>query len=257
MTSSDIWYYATPDGEFGPFNLEAMRGRLEALPDVRNVFVWRQGFPDWKRAGSVPEFMADIIVPPRLDIVPPRKDAVAAFARTHYRTLEVVNRLGSAFVFFIVPFFVVRNILVCSWCDQTIILREIPAFNAMLTQDPSMICGFCLVELFCILYITFRVIFCAVFHRQIVDALVNRCKARGHTPVSAVVKMTVIIVFIFIGGLAAMIFSTPNSLHSYSIRTSGLERLEMVFIMFIFLYCYVITELCVYIIYIYQGKLKQ
>jgi hypothetical protein len=175
------------------------------------------------------------------------KDTVS---RDQYRALEVVNRFGSVFVMGILPFLIARHILVWSWCDGSFILPKIPAFNIMLTQDPSVIYGFCLVELFCGLYIPFRIIFCSVYHRQIVDALVNRCDSLGHTPVRAVLKMTAALLFIFIGGLGIMIFATPRSIRSF-----GLERLEIPLIMFIFAYCYMIPEICVYIIYVYQGRL--
>jgi hypothetical protein len=76
----------------------------------------------------------------------------------------------------------------------------------MLTQDASVIYGFLFGGVVVQLVYPISNHFCVVYHRQIVDALVNRCKALGHTPVRAVLKLTVALLFIFIGVLAAMVF---------------------------------------------------
>jgi hypothetical protein len=133
-------------------------------------------------------------------------------SRAQYGTFEVVNRFGSVFVFAILPFLILRHILVCSWCDRSFILREIPVFNVMLMQDASIISGLCLVELLCSLYIPFRVIFCGVHHRQIVDATLERCKKLGKKPLNAFFKAIAAVIFLFVGGLSAMYLSTPNSI---------------------------------------------
>jgi hypothetical protein len=165
------------------------------------------------------------------------EDTVGAFARAHYGTLEVVNRLGTAFALFILPFFIVRHILVCSWCDRSFVLREIPAFDAILTQDASIIHGFCMVELFCGLYLLFRIIFRSTCHQQIMDKqirILNRYRMKyGETRVSGMLKVIVVCCIVLIAGLVAMVASTPNSIRSF-----GLEKSEM---MFFFLLLHIVS----------------
>jgi hypothetical protein len=43
-----------------------MKDALPAVPNAKDVLVWRDGFSDWTRAGDVPELRARTIVPPPL-----------------------------------------------------------------------------------------------------------------------------------------------------------------------------------------------
>jgi uncharacterized membrane protein YhaH (DUF805 family) len=52
---SDRWYYADQGQQLGPVDIEQLKAALLKIPDAQDVFVWRQGFADWKRAGDVPE----------------------------------------------------------------------------------------------------------------------------------------------------------------------------------------------------------
>jgi hypothetical protein len=48
-----------------------LRDKLAKMPDARDVLVWSNEFPDWKRAADVPEFRKQILLPPPLpDHVP-------------------------------------------------------------------------------------------------------------------------------------------------------------------------------------------
>jgi hypothetical protein len=50
---SDVWYYADQGGRSGPVTLQGLKDALALVPDPESVFVWREGFPYWKRAGDV------------------------------------------------------------------------------------------------------------------------------------------------------------------------------------------------------------
>ena len=52
---SDIWYYAHLNKQVGPIDAQQLRTALAGIPNAGEVFVWREGFADWKRAGEVPE----------------------------------------------------------------------------------------------------------------------------------------------------------------------------------------------------------
>jgi hypothetical protein len=63
---SDIWYYADERGQIGPLTLQQLRETLATLSNAKDVLVWCDGFPDWKRAGDVSELRAQTVVPPPL-----------------------------------------------------------------------------------------------------------------------------------------------------------------------------------------------
>ncbi|HWM47841.1 MAG TPA: DUF4339 domain-containing protein [Xanthobacteraceae bacterium] len=49
---SDSWYYVERGETKGPVSLDELRRYLGALSDWRAVLVWKEGFEDWKAAGS-------------------------------------------------------------------------------------------------------------------------------------------------------------------------------------------------------------
>jgi uncharacterized membrane protein YhaH (DUF805 family) len=59
---SDIWYYATRNGRTGPIGTQQLQAALASL-NTDDVFVWREGFADWKRVVDVPELGARISAP--------------------------------------------------------------------------------------------------------------------------------------------------------------------------------------------------
>jgi hypothetical protein len=63
---ADVWYYADKNGPVGPFTLKDLKGTLATIPNARDFLVWRDGFKDWQRVGSVREVFAEAIVPPPL-----------------------------------------------------------------------------------------------------------------------------------------------------------------------------------------------
>ena len=61
---SDTWYYAVHGDRTGPVTFQQLRDALARLPNTGDVLVWRDGFPDWKRVGDVPELRSQAAAPP-------------------------------------------------------------------------------------------------------------------------------------------------------------------------------------------------
>jgi hypothetical protein len=53
---SDGWYSLGSAGHIGPLSLQELKKTLAAFRNARDVLVWREGLPAWKRAGDFPEF---------------------------------------------------------------------------------------------------------------------------------------------------------------------------------------------------------
>jgi GYF domain 2 len=49
------WYCAYNGEEYGPLSLPVLREKLQGF-DLTKIYVWREGFEDWKRADEVDEF---------------------------------------------------------------------------------------------------------------------------------------------------------------------------------------------------------
>ena len=56
---SDVWYYADQSGHLGPFSFRQLKETLSTVPDLPDVLVWCDKFPDWKRARDIPELWAE------------------------------------------------------------------------------------------------------------------------------------------------------------------------------------------------------
>src|SRR5882757_7418806 len=70
-----LWYYARNDQRFGPVE-EAELRRLAAAGQISPTdLVWRQDFPDWRRAGEV-----EALFPPAARMAMPPPPPPAAFA---------------------------------------------------------------------------------------------------------------------------------------------------------------------------------
>src|SRR5262245_31116001 len=61
---SDTWYYADQGKRSGPVSLQDLRNALARMPNAPEVLVWRDGFPDWKKAGDIPELRPAGMAPP-------------------------------------------------------------------------------------------------------------------------------------------------------------------------------------------------
>jgi hypothetical protein len=61
----EMWWCVQSGRQDGPMSLDALKDKLRDV-DTREVFVWRDGFEDWKRVEDVPEVM-----PPRPKPPPP------------------------------------------------------------------------------------------------------------------------------------------------------------------------------------------
>jgi GYF domain 2 len=65
---ADVWYCSDNKKTLGPFTLLQLKAALPRIPNAQDILVWRDGFKNWQRAGSVPELFAEAIVPPSLPI---------------------------------------------------------------------------------------------------------------------------------------------------------------------------------------------
>ncbi|MBI3699277.1 MAG: restriction endonuclease [Afipia sp.] len=54
-SSEKSWYYDDGMGQVGPLNYSDLRETLSTIENFSDVLVWCSQFPDWKRAGDVPE----------------------------------------------------------------------------------------------------------------------------------------------------------------------------------------------------------
>jgi GYF domain 2 len=61
---SDGWYYLGREGHIGPLGLQELKRTLATFRNAKDVLVWHEGFPGWKRAGDVPELRARASLPP-------------------------------------------------------------------------------------------------------------------------------------------------------------------------------------------------
>jgi GYF domain 2 len=66
----DVWYYADPSGQFGPYSLQQLKDEVAGLR-CDNFYVWRDGMADWQRGSAVPE-LADADEKPGLVSIPGR-----------------------------------------------------------------------------------------------------------------------------------------------------------------------------------------
>lgn len=82
---TDIWYFANGDQTVGPIDLGALRTALRSNSSPETVLVWKEGFPSWIEARSVPELAKLIVRPPPL---PPR---IAASALSRNKTISPLS----------------------------------------------------------------------------------------------------------------------------------------------------------------------
>jgi restriction system protein len=52
------WYYCDAGGQVGPLTLQKLRETLATFSNTNDVFVWREGFADWKPLQDIPELTA-------------------------------------------------------------------------------------------------------------------------------------------------------------------------------------------------------
>ncbi len=66
---NDTWYFANKDQSVGPFKLADLEALLRQVPRWEGLMVWRKGFSQWQRAGSVPEILALFDMPPPIPAI--------------------------------------------------------------------------------------------------------------------------------------------------------------------------------------------
>jgi hypothetical protein len=63
---ADAWYYADKDRPVGPLTLPYLKAILSKVSHGRDILVWREGYSEWQRAGSVSEIAAVFVGPPAI-----------------------------------------------------------------------------------------------------------------------------------------------------------------------------------------------
>jgi hypothetical protein len=61
---SDIWYHEDKEKSVGPLSLGHLTKALSRVANAKDVLVWRDGFEQWQKAGTVPEVVILIFKPP-------------------------------------------------------------------------------------------------------------------------------------------------------------------------------------------------
>jgi hypothetical protein len=60
---ADVWYYADGGDPKGPFSFRELIHVLSGFPDLKRIFVWRNGFEEWEAADQVREIGAELLRP--------------------------------------------------------------------------------------------------------------------------------------------------------------------------------------------------
>jgi hypothetical protein len=60
----DLWYCAHGDGYIGPLTGHELLEKLASSATAKDMFVWCDRFPDWKRVGDVEELWTRLRLPP-------------------------------------------------------------------------------------------------------------------------------------------------------------------------------------------------
>jgi hypothetical protein len=84
------WYFLDGDLRKGPFSTADLLSALLVTPDPRLAKVWREGLPDWERAGTQPELAGKL--PPRVPSTRPQTAGTVTVA-TPAETVAAVGRL--------------------------------------------------------------------------------------------------------------------------------------------------------------------
>ncbi len=101
-TETAVWHLVIDREQVGPLEAAAVREKFQAGQIDAETYIWREGFADWLRLGSIEEFRdlqsvaPPVIAPPS---APPAKAQPAAAASTHEdatRRTDVANLLTAA-----------------------------------------------------------------------------------------------------------------------------------------------------------------
>ena len=65
----DSWYFANKNQPVGPFKLAELKALLQQVTGWEGLMVWRTGFSQWQRAGSVQEILALFETPPPIPAI--------------------------------------------------------------------------------------------------------------------------------------------------------------------------------------------
>lgn len=63
MNPAMQWYYAKNGVQMGPIGIDEMKAKLASGEISRADMVWREGMPDWRKAGEVQELASGPVAP--------------------------------------------------------------------------------------------------------------------------------------------------------------------------------------------------
>lgn len=70
------WYFSKNGTQLGPVSLDELRAKLASGEVTGADMVWREGFPDWRRASEIQELMVAPVVSPVVLQTPPPQVAM-------------------------------------------------------------------------------------------------------------------------------------------------------------------------------------
>jgi GYF domain 2 len=101
----DVWYYADRGAQVGPLTGKELKRTLATIPNAKQIYVWRDGMPDWQRAGDIPDLF------PRSAPKLPPPYPVAGTKRFVRREIRKRGFFGKLIKFL----FIVFNLLMIVW----------------------------------------------------------------------------------------------------------------------------------------------
>jgi hypothetical protein len=66
-----MWYFGDGGTRRGPVSTADLLTALNAMPDARTTYVWRQGMADWQHAGMQPELSGQLLARVAPAVAPP------------------------------------------------------------------------------------------------------------------------------------------------------------------------------------------
>jgi hypothetical protein len=88
------WHTHSAGQKAGPFSIEELRAKMASGQLTGEIFVWREGFPAWKKLTEVPELSSLLAPAPPVAEAPPDFPSLEA---TDIRISSWGKRSGSSF----------------------------------------------------------------------------------------------------------------------------------------------------------------
>jgi len=166
--------------------------------------------------------------------------------------LVIINRAIGTFGLVVLPFGLVRHLIVCPWCDDASFLDQVPIFSVLLEHNQIAISDLCLLELTCGLALLFRIFYVCVAHESIVDDRVSRIRGLGREPKKQLIKVVIFAIVMTFVWLGDSFFPVSWAF----ISSHGSPAVAFCFMFAAFLFFYMTPEIVIYVWYIVTKKLE-